>query len=686
MTTSSKLAWGILGTGGIAKTLASAINKSISGTLVAVASRTQASADEFAKTYSVPKAYEGYDKLLADPAVQAVYISLPNHMHAEWTVKCALAGKHILCEKPFTTNYPEAMYALAKVKETGVFFMEAFMYRTHPQIAKAVELIKSGAIGQIRIINAAFGYNMGPSYGNIRLRQDAAGGAIMDVGCYAVSAARLFAGAAQNKPFADPLELRGHGFIGATSKVDEYATASLRFAPGSVGVTSDTPPAGDILANVATASQVNLTNTVTIFGSTGSIHIPVPWKPAESASITLTQNGKDPQTLTFDTGSNIYIHQIDAVAKLIAEGKKEASSPAMSIDDSLGNMRTLDLWRQQAGLVFDSEKPDAIKTTYAGTPLKKNPKPEIPHATIPGCAKPISRIVMGTMIYSPSEYPLTFAMLDYFYEIGGNCLDTAHLYNVGQSEIACGKWINTRGIREQIVLLGKGCHTPADKPEFITPQLNLTLERLGTSYLDLYALHRDNIKYPVSEFIEPLEEHRKAGRIRAYGGSNWSTARLQEANDYCKSKGYPGFQLSSPNFSLAVWNQPMWAGCLTASDKPSRQWYAQSQVPIFSWSSQASGFFAGRITPETASSPDWYQRDAHRAWYNDENAKRLHRARELAKKKNTTPTAIAMAYVLNQPFPTFALIGPRSIEETRTSSMGANLKLTPEELNFLIAE
>ncbi len=671
-----KLTWGILGTGGIAKALAASIAKSTTGTLVAVASRTQASADEFAKAYAVPKAYEGYDKLLKDPAVQAVYISLPNHLHAEWSVKAALAGKHILCEKPLTTNFPEAMFMLAKVKEAGVFFMEAFMYRTHPQIAKAVELIKSGAIGQVRVINAAFGYNMGPSYGNIRLRQDASGGAILDVGCYAVSAARLFAGAAQGKPFVDPVEVRGHGFIGATSKVDEYATASLRFQAAE----------GDILANVACASQCNLTNTVTIYGSTGSIFLPVPWKPAESATITLTQNGKEPQTLAFDTGRSIYTHQVDAVAKAIAEGKKQADSPAMTIDDTLGNMRTLDQWRKQAGLEYDSEKPDAIKTTYAGSPLQKSPKADMGYLTIPGCPKPISRVVMGTMIYTPQEIPLTFSMLDYFFEIGGNCFDTAHLYAGGQSELAVGKWINSRGVREQVVILGKGCHTPYDHPEHLTPQLNLTLERLGTSYLDLYALHRDNPKHPVAAFIEPLEEHRKAGRIRAYGGSNWSTARLQEANEYCKSKGYPGFQLSSPNFSLATWNAPMWAGCLTASDKESRQWYAKHQVPIFSWSSQASGYFAGRITPDIASSPDWYQRDAYRTWYNQENANRLERARELAKKKNTTPTQIAMAYVLNQPFPTFALIGPRTIEETRTSCMGVTLKLTPEETNYLIGE
>jgi predicted dehydrogenase/aryl-alcohol dehydrogenase-like predicted oxidoreductase len=669
-----KLAWGIIGTGNIAKKLAEGIAKSRTGKLVAVASRTQASADAFAKTYGAAHAYEGYEKLLADPAVQAVYISLPNHMHAEWSIKAAGAGKHILCEKPLTTNFPEAMYMLEKVRESGVLFMEAFMYRCHPQIAKAVELIKHGAIGQVRVIQASFGYNMGPKYDNIRLKHDVSGGAILDVGCYTISACRLFAGAALGKPFADVQDLRGHAHIGPISKVDEYAVATLKFPEGIIG-------------HVSCASQANLTNTIYISGSEGTLTIHTPWIPREKGNITtLVQNGKEPQTITHDTGESIYAIEVDAFADALAKGLKEVPAPAMSMEDTMSNMRALDMWRAQVGLEFESEKPENIKTTYAGTKLAKSPRAEMAYAKIPGCDKPISRVVMGTMIYSPTVTPLTFAMLDYFFEIGGNCLDLAYIYNGGHSETAIGKWIARRGIREEVVLLGKGAHTPNDQPDKVGPQLLTSLERVGTDYFDIYCLHRDNTDYPVSEWVEAMEVHRKAGRIRLYGGSNWSTQRIQEANEYCKQKGYPGFQASSPNFSLAVWNQAMWKGCLTASDKASRDWYEKHQVPIFSWSSQASGFFAGRVTAESKNSPDWYQRDAFVTWYNDENFARLTRATELAKKHNVTATQIAMAYVLSQPFPTFALIGPRTIQETRTSVQGVTIKLTDEERRFLLGE
>jgi predicted dehydrogenase len=132
----SKLGWGILGTGGIAKALAKAINASETGVMVGVGSRAQETADAFGAEFNVPHCYATYEGLLADKDVQAVYISLPNHMHAEWMEKCARAGKHILNEKPLTTNIAEAEKALAVIKECGVFHLEAFMYRCHPQTRK----------------------------------------------------------------------------------------------------------------------------------------------------------------------------------------------------------------------------------------------------------------------------------------------------------------------------------------------------------------------------------------------------------------------------------------------------------------------------------------------------------------------------------------------------------------------
>jgi aryl-alcohol dehydrogenase-like predicted oxidoreductase len=213
-----------------------------------------------------------------------------------------------------------------------------------------------------------------------------------------------------------------------------------------------------------------------------------------------------------------------------------------------------------------------------------------------------------------------------------------------------------------------------------------SLSRLGADYIDIYCLHRDNPDVPLGEWVDVLDENRRAGRIRVFGGSNWSTQRIEQANEYARAKGIAGFGISSPNFSLARWNQPMWSGCVTASDADSRAWYTAHQLPVFAWSSQASGFFAGRLRPELKDSPDWYTRDAVRTWVNEDNLRRLDRARELAERKGVDAVQIAMAYVLTQPFPTFALIGPRSIEETRTSLLGLSVELTPEEVRWLEGE
>src|SRR5579871_4902609 len=216
----TQLKWGILGTGKIAETFAKGIAGSKTGKLIAVGSRAQETADKFGTTYDVPRRYPTYTELLADPEVDAIYISLPNHLHAEWTIRCAEAGKHILCEKPFTVNAQEAESTLAELERYAVFFMEAFMYRCHPQTAKLAQLLAEKAIGEVRLIQCSFCYNMGPRYENIRLRHDVAGGGIMDVGCYTMSLARLIAG-------AEPEDIQGAAFIGPVSHVDEVATASV---------------------------------------------------------------------------------------------------------------------------------------------------------------------------------------------------------------------------------------------------------------------------------------------------------------------------------------------------------------------------------------------------------------------------------------------------------------------------
>lgn len=677
------LAWGILGTGKIAATFARELPASHTGRLVAVGSRSVEAAARFAQAHQAPRAYGSYDELLADPEVQAVYISLPNHLHARWAVRCAEAGKHILCEKPLATNYAEAMTVVEAARYHGVFLMEAFMYRCHPQTAKLVELVRSGAIGQVRLIQAAFSYKMAADYQNIRLQNASAGGGIMDVGCYCMSMARLIAGAATGQDFANPLivsdgyraesEIKGYAHLGAESGVDEWATATVKFSD-------------DLFANLACGVHLRVEPTLRIWGTKGHLVVPNPWFPGDErfggdagATIQLHREGAEPEELTAPGGRPLYAIEADTVAQYLAQG--QAPSPCMTWADSLGNMRALDAWRRQVGLVFEAETSAALRAPTSGRPLARRPDHNMRYGRVEGVDKPISRLVMGTMIFKPGELRLAASVLDHFFAVGGNAFDTAHVY---RCEETVGEWIKLRGVREELVVIGKGARDEAGTPEGLTAQLLETLEKMQLDYLDIYMLHTDNPAVPVGEFVECLNEHKRAGRVRAFGGSNWSVERLAEANAYAQAHGLTGFAVSSPNLSLAEWNEPMWPKCLTASDAASRAWYTQTQLPLFAWSSQATGFFTGRYRPEDRDNPALA--GIVRTWFNEGNFQRLARARELAQAKGATAAQIALAYVLCQPFPTFALIGPQTIDELNDVLPALDITLAPEEMRWLNLE
>ncbi|MBV9851999.1 MAG: aldo/keto reductase [Armatimonadetes bacterium] len=302
------------------------------------------------------------------------------------------------------------------------------------------------------------------------------------------------------------------------------------------------------------------------------------------------------------------------------------------------------------------------------------------YGRIAGIDKPVSRLVMGSMVMQyPSQLPLTFELLDHFFEIGGNAIDTAYVYG---TERSVGEWIRERGVRERVVLIAKGAATTEATPELVTKELNATLDRFGLDHADLFLMHRDNPSVPVSEFVDCLNSHREAGRIRAYGGSNWTPERLEAVHEYAAAHGVPGFAASSPNFSLARWNEPMWADCVSASDPASRTWYEKTQMPLLAWSSQGSGFFTGRFRPEDVEAAG----DVARVWYNAGNWERLRRAQEVGARHGVTALQIALAYVLCQPLNIFALIGPRTTEETRTSAQALAVKLSPDELRYLDLE
>lgn len=338
------LRWGILGTGRIAGIFSRGVLASQSGRLAAVGSRTQAAADRFARAYGVPRAHGSYTALLADREVQAVYVATPHPLHAEWTMRAAQAGKHVLCEKPLTLNQAQAETVVAAARAAGVLLMEAFMYRCHPQTAKVVELVKSGALGRVGLVQASFGFQreFNP---DVRLWNRAlGGGGILDVGCYPVSFARLIAGAANGQPFADPVSVSGTGYLHPQAGVDVYAAGTLKFASGMV-------------AQVACSIGLVQDSSARVYGSEGWVHVPEPWistRDGGTSSIFLHRTGAPAPEEIAITAPPLYALEADAFAAALAAGSRDV--PQMTLADTLGNMAVLDQWRSAVGLKYDIEK------------------------------------------------------------------------------------------------------------------------------------------------------------------------------------------------------------------------------------------------------------------------------------------------------------------------------------------
>jgi predicted dehydrogenase len=346
----SKLRWGIISTGAIAHKFARGVLRSETGDLVAVASRTEAKANEFAKLYQIPHAYGSYEELLAQPDIDVVYIATPHPQHREWAIRAAKAKKHILCEKPMALHHDQAVEMLQAAWENNVFFMEAYMYRGHPQIARMLELIRSGAIGEVRMITARFGFRATYDLEGRLFNRTLGGGGILDVGGYCTSLARLVAGAAEGAS-AEPDKVFAVGEIGVESGVDEYAAALLQFPK-------------NIVAIISCGLCLRQDNKVRIDGTEGSLILPIPWAAnvdGGEAQLLLQKNGQPPEMLTV-TAAPLYALEADLVAHHVAQGHREASWPAMNWNDSLGNMRVQDQWRR----ALDSTGP-----SFAEPPGKK---------------------------------------------------------------------------------------------------------------------------------------------------------------------------------------------------------------------------------------------------------------------------------------------------------------------------
>ena len=246
--------WGILSTANINRKVIPGAHASPKVELVAVASRDQARADEYAKTWEIERAYGSYEALLGDPEIEAVYISLPNSMHCDWSIKALEAGKHVLCEKPLSRHTGDVEAAFDVAHRTGRLLSEAFMYRHNPQTKRAKQLVDEGAIGELRLIRSAFSYSLYDE-DNIRLRAAVEGGALMDVGCYAVSGSRLFGG--------EPEKVYGEAWFGP-SGTDWVFGGMLRFP-------------GNVVALFDCGTAMTERDELEAIGSEGSLFLDDPW-------------------------------------------------------------------------------------------------------------------------------------------------------------------------------------------------------------------------------------------------------------------------------------------------------------------------------------------------------------------------------------------------------------------------
>lgn len=308
-----KLNWGLLSTAKINRALIKPLNASKRTRLLAVASRSQSTADAYASEWKIPRAHGSYEALINDPEIDVIYNSLPNHLHAEWTIKALRAGKHVLCEKPFALTVDEVDAVAAAVKETGKVAAEAFMYRHHAQTLKVKEIVDSGQLGTLQLIKGAFSFKL-EREGDIRWMLELGGGSIWDVGCYPISYARMLVG-------AEPVEVFGWQVTGPRGG-DETFTGQMRFANG-------------IHMQFDSSFKVPFRSYMEIVGTEGTLIVPNPFKPGKSNSLQL--NREDNETILKVKGDELYMGEVDDMCDAVLTG----TPPRVSLEDSRANVAVI---------------------------------------------------------------------------------------------------------------------------------------------------------------------------------------------------------------------------------------------------------------------------------------------------------------------------------------------------------
>ena len=300
---------------------------------------------------------------------------------------------------------------------------------------------------------------------------------------------------------------------------------------------------------------------------------------------------------------------------------------------------------------------------------------------IPGLSLPVSNLVMGSVSFFLKDQQRSNERLDAYVESGGNIVDTGRIYGGGESEWAIGNWLASRGIRDEFMVLTKGCHphgqTRRVTSEALESDVSESLKALQTDRIDIYLMHRDDLRVPVGEIVGWLNEYVSAGSINTLGASNWTQARVQAANDFASENGLSGFEVVSNYAGLAVTNEPMWWECLEM-DADYRNWLAATRTPNFCWSSLSHGFFSRKHD-----SDDPEHDDMVRTYGNDANRNRLQRADELGRSRNLNATQVACAYVLSQKYPSLAVVSPENLEELNQLVEASAVALRDDDIDWL---
>jgi predicted dehydrogenase len=327
------LQWGVIGTGGIATAFAQALTKSKRCRIANVTGLTPELTRAFADQHHIPATAASVEELIADKAVEAVYVATPHPFHEKMALAAIAGGKHVLCEKPLALDATSSARVIDAARKKGVFLMEGYMYRCHPLMKQVIARLQEGVIGKIRHVRADFAFRVPRDPEGRLFAPSLGGGGILDVGGYVVSFARLVAGIVEGAQFAEPIKLAANGVTGPHG-ADETATALLTFKSGFTAVVT-----AAVFHDAGTAAVV--------FGEKGRIVLPDPWIPQGNrqgleTGYTIFRDGEPPETVTVRTEMATYAIEAELVADALPA--TEAAWPAMSWAETLGTMRVLDQW------------------------------------------------------------------------------------------------------------------------------------------------------------------------------------------------------------------------------------------------------------------------------------------------------------------------------------------------------